>query len=100
MGVGDVNVCPDFTDQGNGFFFSYQDGSQALDLTGLRDADRVQSGFSTRPQIVFSRHADRLRTMRNLIAGLLHEAESAKLIDVFLWSDMAGLVDARFHRRP
>jgi len=68
-------------------------------MTGLHDADRVQSGFSTRPQIVFSRHADRLRAMSNLIAGLLQEAGAAKLIDLFLWSDMAGLVDASFNQR-
>jgi len=37
--------------------------------------------------------------MRNLIAGLLQEAASAKLIDLFLWSGMAGLVDARFNQR-
>ena len=68
-------------------------------MTGLHDADRVQSGFSSRPQIAFSRHADRLRAMSNLIAGLLQEAGAAKLIDLFLWSDMAGLVDARFNQR-
>jgi hypothetical protein len=32
--------------------------------------------------------------MSNLIAGLLQEAGSAKLIDVFLRSDIAGLVEA------
>jgi hypothetical protein len=37
--------------------------------------------------------------MNNLIAGFLQEAGSAKLIDLFLWSDMTGLVDARFQQR-
>jgi len=69
-------------------------------MTGVHYADRVQSGLSNRPQIAFSRHADRSRAMSNLIAGLLQEAGSAKLVDVFLWSDMAGLVDARFRQRP
>jgi Acetyltransferase (GNAT) domain len=69
-------------------------------MTGIHYSDRVQSGLSNRPQIVFSRHADRPRAMSNLIAGLLQEAGSSKLIDVFLWSDMAGLVDARFYQRP
>jgi hypothetical protein len=69
-------------------------------LTGLHHADRVQSGISTRPQIAFSRHCDRSLAMSNLIAGLVHEAGSAKLVDLFLWSDMASLVDARFRRRP
>jgi hypothetical protein len=59
-------------------------------MTGLHYPDRVQSGLSARPQIAFSRHADRSRAMTNLIAGLLQEAGSAKLIDLFLWSDMAG----------
>jgi len=68
-------------------------------MTGLHDENRVRSGFSSRPQIAFSRHADRLRAMSDLIAGLLQEAGAAKLIDFFLWSDMAGLVDARFHQR-
>ena len=40
-------------------------------MTGLHDADRVQSGLSLRPQIAFSRYADRPRAMNNLIAGLL-----------------------------
>ena len=69
-------------------------------MTGIHYADRVQSGLSNRPQIAFSRHADRSHAMRNLIAGLLQEAGSAKLVDLFLWSDMAGLVDARFRQRP
>lgn len=69
-------------------------------MTGIHYTDRVQSGLSNRPQIAFSRHADRLRAMNNLIAGLLQEAASAKLIDLFLWSDLAGLVDARFRQRP
>ena len=68
-------------------------------MTGIHHSDRVQSGLSLRPQIAFSRHADRSRAMNNLIAGLLQEAKSAKLVDLFLWSDMAGLVDARFRQR-
>jgi hypothetical protein len=69
-------------------------------MTGIHYSDRVQSGLSNRPQIAFSRHADRSRAMSNLIAGLLQEAGSASLVDLFLWSDMAGLVDARFRQRP
>jgi GNAT acetyltransferase-like protein len=69
-------------------------------ITGIRRSDRVQSGLSNRPQIAFSRHADRSLAMSSLIAGLLHEARSAKLVDLFLWSDMAGLVDTRFRQRP
>jgi Acetyltransferase (GNAT) domain len=69
-------------------------------MTGIHYSDRVQSGLSNRPQIAFSRQADRLLAMSNLIAGLLQEAGSAKLVDLFLWSDMAGLVDARFRQRP
>src|SRR5208282_261495 len=69
-------------------------------MTGTHYADRVQSGLSNRPQIAFSRHADRSHAMHNLIAGLLQEAGPAKLVDLFLWSDMAGLVDARFRQRP
>ena len=68
-------------------------------MTGLHDGDRVQSGLSLRPQIAFSRKADRLHAMNNLIAGLLQESKSAKLVDLFLWSEMAGLVDSRFHKR-
>jgi len=67
-------------------------------MTGLHDADRVQSGLTLRPQIAFSRYADRPRAMNDLIAGLLQESKSAKLVDLFLWSDMAGLVAARLHQ--
>jgi hypothetical protein len=69
-------------------------------LTGLHRSDRVQSGLSNRPQVAFSRHADRSLAMSNLIAGLLHEAGRAGLVDLFLWSDMVGLVDDRFRQRP
>jgi len=68
-------------------------------MTGIHGADRVQSGLSNRPQIAFSRQADRSLAMSNLIAGLLHEARSAKLVDLFLWSDMAGFADTRFRQR-
>ena len=71
-------------------------------LTGIHDGDCVQSGLSVRPQITFSRQANRSDAMRNLVAGLLQEAGSTKLIDLFLWydmADMAGSVDARFHKR-
>jgi hypothetical protein len=37
--------------------------------------------------------------MKNLIAGLLQEAPSAKLVDLFVWSDMARLIDERFHQK-
>jgi hypothetical protein len=69
-------------------------------LTGIHQGDHVQSGLSVRPQIAFSRDADRAEAMRGLIAGLLEEAKSAKLVDLFVWSEMAELIDARFHKRP
>jgi Acetyltransferase (GNAT) domain len=68
-------------------------------MTGIHNSDRVASGLPLRPQIAFARHADRSRAMNNLIAGLLQESKSAKLVDLFLWSDMAGLVDTRFRQR-
>jgi hypothetical protein len=69
-------------------------------LTGIHHGDHVQSGLSVRPQVAFSRNADRAEAMRRLLAGLLQEAKSAKLVDLFVWSEMAGLIDARFHKRP
>jgi hypothetical protein len=69
-------------------------------LTGIHQDDRVQSGLSVRPQVAFSRNADRAEAIRSLIAGLLEEAESAKLVDLFVWSEMAELIDARFRKRP
>ena len=69
-------------------------------LTGTHQGDHVQSGLSVRPQVAFSRNADRAEAMRSLIAGLLQEAKSAKLVDLFVWSQMSELVDARFHKRP
>jgi hypothetical protein len=69
-------------------------------LTGIHRGDHVQSGLSVRPQVAFSRNADRTQAMRSLIAGLLEEAKSAKLVDLFVWSETAELIDARFHKRP
>ncbi len=69
-------------------------------LTGFHDGAHIRSGLSVRPQIAVSRHADPQLATKNLIAGLLHETtRSAKLIDLFLWSDMDPLVDRRFRRR-
>ena len=68
-------------------------------MTGIHNSDRVESGLPLRPQIAFARHADRSRAMNNLIGGLLQESKSAKLVDLFLWSDTAGLVDACFRQR-
>ena len=79
---------------------SIVDESVTAVMTGLHYGNRVQSGLSTRPQIAFSRHVDRTVSMRNLVSGILQEAGSAKLIDLFVWSDMAELVDARFRQRP
>jgi SAM-dependent methyltransferase len=73
-------------------------------LTGIHAGGRVQSGLSVRPQIALSRHADRALAMRSLVAGLLHEAEYAQLVDLFVWADMADgvdgpILDAGFHRK-
>lgn len=69
-------------------------------ITGINDGNLVQSGLSVRPQIALSRHADRTGAMANLMAGLLVEAEAAKLVDLFLWPDIGALAGPRFHRRP
>jgi hypothetical protein len=37
--------------------------------------------------------------MANVVDGLLVEARSAKLVDLFVWSDIATLVDPRFRRK-
>lgn len=68
-------------------------------MTGIHDGPHVRSGLSVRPQIAFSRGADRQRATRNMIAGLLREAQSAKLLDLYMWSDMDQLFDHRFRRR-
>lgn len=68
-------------------------------LTGINDRGYVQSGLSVRPQIAFSRNADRARDFVSLVAGLLTETKGAKLVDLFVWSDMESLVPPRFRRR-
>jgi Acetyltransferase (GNAT) domain len=68
-------------------------------LTGINDGGCVQSGLSVRPQIAFSRTADRERAMTSLMAGLVAEAKAAKLVDLFVWSDMEAVVPPRFRRR-
>jgi hypothetical protein len=68
-------------------------------LTGFRVGSRVQSGLSVRPQIAISRSAEREPTIANLVAGLLAEANLAKLVDLFVWSDMAPLIGPQFRQR-
>ena len=68
-------------------------------LTGINGGDHVQSGLSVRPQIAFSRSADRGIAMASLVAGLVSKAKGAKLVDLFVWSDMESVVPPRFRRR-
>src|SRR5215831_10068425 len=50
-------------------------------LTGIKSGDCIQSGLSVRPQIALRRGGDSALAVGDLIAGLLAEAEGAKLID-------------------
>jgi hypothetical protein len=68
-------------------------------LTGTRNGVRVQSGLSVRPQIAFARRADRSRAMANLVAGLVEVADTAKLVDLFVWSEMDRLVEPRLRKK-
>ena len=68
-------------------------------LTGVNGGALVKSGVSVRPQIALSRRADPARAMTNLTAGLLAEARAAKLVDLFVWSDIDALVNSRFRQR-
>ena len=68
-------------------------------LTGVRDGDHVRSGLSVRPQIAFLQHADRHRAMANLPGGLVEEAASAKLVDLFIWSELEDFMGGRFRQR-
>ncbi|MBV9202260.1 MAG: GNAT family N-acetyltransferase [Alphaproteobacteria bacterium] len=77
----------------------FTDGQVSAILTGIRDGQYIQSGLTVRPQIAFSRHANRDRAMTNLLAGLLAGAPSAKLVDLFVWSEMADLVAPRFRQK-
>jgi hypothetical protein len=68
-------------------------------LTGVSHGAHVRSGLSVRPQIAFLRDGDHAQAMTNLVSGLLVAARSAKLVDLFVWSDMEALVANRFRRR-
>lgn len=68
-------------------------------LTGIKSGDCIQSGLSVRPQIALRRGGDSALAVGDLIAGLLAEAEGAKLIDLFAWADMVSLIEPRFRRR-
>jgi len=90
---------PGFRDKGPFAILSLSGEEVTAVLTGTNDGAYVQSGLSVRPQIALSRRADRARAMAALIDGLLAEAKSAGLVDLFLWFDMEGLIDPRFRRR-
>src|SRR5437660_2666505 len=90
---------PGFRNKGPFAILSLSGEEVTAVLTGTHDGAYVQSGQSVRPQIVFSRRADRVRAMTNLVDGLLLEAASAKLVDLFVWSDMGALVNSRFRQR-
>jgi hypothetical protein len=90
---------PGFRNKGPFAILSLSGREVTAVLTGTNDGAYVQSGLSVRPQIVFSRRADRVRAMTNVVDGLLLEAASAKLVDLFVWSDIATLVDPRFRKK-
>ena len=90
---------PGFCNKGPFAILSLSGREVTAVLTGTNDGAYVQSGLSVRPQIVFSRRADRVRAMTNVVDGLLLEAASAKLVDLFVWSDIATLVDPRFRKK-
>ena len=90
---------PGFRNKGPFAILSLSGKEVTAVLTGTNDGAYVQSGLSVRPQIVFSRRADRVRAMTNVVDGLLLEAASAKLVDLFVWSDIATLVDPRFRKK-
>src|SRR6201987_4050966 len=90
---------PGFRNKGPFAILSLRGDDVTAVLTGTNDGAYVQSGLSVRPQIVFSRRADRVRAMTNLVDALLVEATSAKLLDLFVWSDIATLVDPRFRKK-
>jgi hypothetical protein len=71
-------------------------------MTGIHYSDRVQSGLSLRPQIAFSRYADRSRAMNNLIAGLLQESNRRSSLIFFygpIWPDWLMRVFAKEHTK-
>jgi hypothetical protein len=90
---------PGFRNKGPFAILSLSGEEVTAVLTGIHNGAYVQSGQSVRPQIVFSRRADRVRAMANLVDGILVEAASAKLVDLFVWSDMDALVNSRFRQR-
>jgi hypothetical protein len=90
---------PGFRNKGPFAILSLSGEEVTAVLTGTNDGAYVQSGQSVRPQIVFSRRADRVQAMTNVVDGLLAEAASAKLVDLFVWSDMDALVNSRFRQR-
>ncbi len=68
-------------------------------VTGCHESAHVQLGLSVRPQIALSKRADPARVIANLVAGICMEAKSAKLVDLFVWSDCETLVNSRFRKR-
>jgi hypothetical protein len=90
---------PGFRNKGPFAVLSLSGDEVTAVLTGTNKGAYVQSGLSVRPQIVFSRRTDRVRAMANMVDGLLVEAGSAKLVDLFVWSDIATLVDPRFRKK-
>jgi Acetyltransferase (GNAT) domain len=91
---------PGFRNKGPFAILSLSGEEVTAVLTGTNDGAYIQSGHSVRPQIALSRRADRVQAMTNLVDGLLVEAASAKLVDLFVWSDVDALVNSRFRQRP
>jgi hypothetical protein len=90
---------PAFRDKNPFAVLSMVGGEVTAVLTGINAGGHIQSGLLVRPQIALSRRADPVRGTANLLAGLLAEADSARLVDLFTWSEPNKGIDVRFRHK-
>lgn len=65
-----------------------EDGRVTGSLTGFHLHGQVTCGLPSRPQICLDRTRDVAATQESLVRGLLREADSAGLINVYTWSSL------------
>lgn len=65
-------------------------------LTGIHERGQTVSGLPVRPQILLDHDGHKRAAVRALMAGLLKEARSSSLVEVFSWDLLDGIDELGF----
>lgn len=68
-----------------------KNGDVAAVMTGVSDGSKVCSGIFSRPQVTFRHDVDREKAVATLMEGINTLGDSAELIELYAWQELAGI---------